>query len=246
MLKDLLEEARLHSLSEHLYSGGVVPGAQFAAVDALDFGLPEKPRAKGRLHEGAGVDFVIGLWDDGEAAVCAIHDGEGKAVIGTRTLRDGLFSAIDSAGDEQFRRSLFISSRRDSPLTILETFDLPTMTPNCAQRTTTTGASQALWFLNDESINSLSAFMAEQLMDSEAEANQRVSRVFERFFATAPTDAELIECAEFLTQQTELARRDPDADWQKQLSDRPRVAESRALAILCQSLMASNRFLYVD
>ena len=97
--EDALEDPRLHSLPKNLHCRGVVPGGKFTAVDALNLRLPEKPRTERSLHEGSGVDLVIGPGDDWEAADFSIHDTEGKA------MSDGLMAGVvdaksfDGAGD---------------------------------------------------------------------------------------------------------------------------------------------------
>ncbi|MBC7967264.1 MAG: PSD1 domain-containing protein [Fuerstia sp.] len=175
------------------------------------------------------------------------EDGEGKAVIGRRILRDGLYSNTESVGDQEFRRSVYLSSPRALPLNMLDTFDLPMMSPNCAQRTSSTAAPQALWFLNDESIVKMSDATAEQvfalnLPDSES----RLAEVFLRLFAASPDADETQFCLSYLKEQAEIFRSDPDTAWQENVSKNPHAPDVRAFSSLCQMLMASNRFLYLD
>lgn len=187
------------------------------------------------------------------------EDGEGKGVIGRRLLRDGLFAGIGSVGDQEFRRSVFISSPRSLPLNMLETFDLPALVPNCSQRTSSTAAPQALWFLNDESMVRMSEQMADMLYADPTvtvdptvteipavTAAARLRLAFLRLFAHPPTDAELQQCQTYLDAQTKVFLAHPDKDWQARLTREADAAERRALASLCQILMSSNRFLYVE
>ncbi len=193
----------------------------------------------------------------GGPSVPVAEDGEGKAVVGTRLLRDGLFAGIEDAGEQAFRRSVFLSSSRALPLNMLQTFDLPAMTPNCQRRDTSTAASQSLWFLNDTSLVASSQKMAELLwrLDNllpqngtpdnvEQFLSKRIQTAFSRAFGASPTADELADCVEFLTKQAELFRRDASAAWQTELAKRPEAADVRALASLCQMLLSSNRFLY--
>lgn len=183
----------------------------------------------------------------GGASVPVSEDGEGKAVIGRRILRDGLFSHTESAGDQEFRRSLYLSSPRTLPLNMLDTFDLPAMSPNCAQRTFSTAAPQALWFLNDESIVKLADGMSEQLFGADwPDTESRLTEVFLRLFAASPDTEELQLCTSYLNEQSEIFRKDPSPDWQAAIAKTPNAPDVRALSSLCQMLMASNRFLYVD
>jgi hypothetical protein len=179
-------------------------------------------------------------------SVPVAEDGEGKAVIGNRLLRDGLFAGIEEVGDQANRRSVYIASLRNMPLNGLQTFDLPAMSPNCQQRDASTVAPQALFFLNDEFVIDASQRMADLLWEEATGSSARIEAAFLRCFATSPTEAERLDCENFLSQQVELFRKHPDEVWQKQLSEHPEAAERRALASLCQVLFASNRFLYVQ
>lgn len=185
----------------------------------------------------------------GGPSVPVAEDAEGKAVIGTRLLRDGLFAGIESAGSQAQRRSVYISSLRNLPLNELQTFDLPAMTPNCQQRDSSTVAPQALWFMNDASLIAASRQMAASLW-TEPTAEARVRTAFLRTYAAEPAEDELAECLAFLAEQTELFRAAPPK------ADEPAPpmpaeaasadpAELAALASLCQMMLSSNRFLYV-
>ncbi len=179
-------------------------------------------------------------------SVPVAEDGEGKAVIGNRLLRDGLFAGIEDVGEQANRRSVYIANRRKMPLNGLQTFDLPAMNPNCQQRDASTVAPQALFFLNDQFVVDASQRMADLLWQEAAESDGRIDAVFVRCFATSPTEEERLECVSFLNEQAEIFRNHPDEAWQKQLSEQPEAAERRALASLCQVLFASNRFLYIQ
>jgi len=147
-------------------------------------------------------------------------NGEGKAVLG---------------GDKN-RRSAFVAVERRLPLNMLETFDQPVMTPNCNHRRQTTVATQALWFLNDAEVLGHADTLARALMKESGFRSVRLGRLYLRLFAEAPTPSELQDCEEYLASQREqFAKADPKSD-----------AEHRALASLCQIMLASNRFLYVD
>ena len=165
---------------------------------------------------------VTGKLDDriGGPASPVTENGEGKAVM----------------GGGQDRRSAFVEVQRRLPLNMLETFDQPVMTPNCAQRRQTTVATQALWFLNDQEMVEHANVLARSLLEQSAYSSVRLANLYLRLFAQGPTPAELQDCEEFLAQQREqFASADPKAD-----------ADHLALSSLCQVLLASNRFLYVD
>ncbi len=146
-------------------------------------------------------------------------NGEGKAVI----------------GGDKFRRSAFVEVQRRLPLNMLETFDQPVMTPNCAQRRQTTVATQALWFLNDQEPVEYAGALASSLIGQSEFGSVRLARLYLSLFAELPTVDELQTCEKFLAEQRgHFAMADPKAD-----------ADHRALASLCHVLLASNRFLYI-
>jgi hypothetical protein len=182
----------------------------------------------------------------GGPSVPITEDGEGKAVFGTRKTSEGLFAGVAGIGRDEFRRSIYIQSRRALPLIMLETFDLPAMTPNCEIRRSSTVATQSLMFLNDETIWRLAEAMAQRL-DGEAESSQaRVYQALVLLFNQDATAEEVAECMAFVEAQTRAFREVPDPAWQEKLRQSPEAAELRAMASLCQTLMCSNRFLYVD
>ena len=147
-------------------------------------------------------------------------NGEGKAVLG---------------GDKN-RRSAFVAVERRLPLNMLETFDQPVMAPNCNHRRQTMVATQALWFLNDAEVLDHADTLARSLMKESDFSSVRLGRLYLLLFSKPPTPSELQDCEEYLASQREqFAKADPKAD-----------AEHRALASLCQVMLASNRFLYVD
>jgi hypothetical protein len=173
------------------------------------------------------------------------QDAEGKAVLGRPKVRDGLLAGVEPGGAEGVRRSLYVQVRRSLPLDVLATFDQPVMSPNCHARPQATVATQALWFLNDpESVRAADELAAQLLRDTPDDETARLRVLYERLFAEPPSEEELRRCAEYLTQQSAEVRNDADPDWRKTLEADPAAATRRALATLCQILMASNRFLY--
>ena len=77
---------------------------------------------------------------------------------------------------------------------MLETFDLPVMTPNCDARRCSTVAPQSLFLLNDEFIVAQSNELAERLFREEKDSVSRIKLTFQLMFGTLPTEAELKTC----------------------------------------------------
>ena len=173
-------------------------------------------------------------------SVPVTENPEGKVVIGRRQIRDGLKAGVDASGADDARRSVYIEVQRQLPLNMLATFDQPEMNPSCDLRRATTVATQSLWFLNDTIIVELSQRLARSLMETYGTNEQRVEELFLRMFAVPPDDQQMKTCREFLAAQQVHYRTSAGEDSQGVGADK------RALAALCQTLFASNRFLYID
>ena len=192
---------------------------------------------------------VTGLLNEqlGGPSVPVAADQDGKTVIGKLKLKDDLFDRIEDVGSQKYRRSLYIQVHRSKPLNMLETFDQPAMVPNCDSRKCSTVAPQSLWFLNDQLIVSVSDSMAEMLYgDSYPDPESRVNEVFRRLYGVSSTAEEMAACLKFLEEQSRRFHADSDEVWQKTLVKRPKAANVRALACLCQTLISTNRFIYGD
>jgi len=182
----------------------------------------------------------------GGPSVPVCEDGEGRASIGIRKTNDGLFAGVEDVGPRKYRRSVFLQSRRTLPLNLLETFDMPVMNPNCDARRCSTVAPQSLLFLNDQSVLEFSDDMAEAVGTLFSTKEDCIRDVFLRLFAKGPTFVELEQSVAYLDSQRALFTADPDPERQKTVEKWSHAPDVRALASLCQTLMASNRFLYID
>ena len=133
-------------------------------------------------------------------SVPVAEDADGLIVIG-REKRDANNQSVGSedVGDEKFRRSLYIEVRRKRPLAMLDTFDMPQMTPNCDARRASTVAPQSLMFMNDAAVLAQAEELAKRL-DREApgDAAAQVRRAWALLFAAEPAEADVAAAAQFL------------------------------------------------
>jgi hypothetical protein len=161
--------------------------------------------------------------------------------------------AEDSVGqvlpaDDLPRRSLYLEVRRTQPVSFLAAFDAPVMAVNCERRIASTSAPQALLLMNSEFVRSHATALARRLR-AETSADPAASRPaqpqWDRLIARAwllayqrPILAEEQEWARaFVTQQLETMRRGGIGEGDRALA---------VLTNLCQQLLTSNEFLYVD
>lgn len=150
---------------------------------------------------------------------------------------DGEVTVADGQRDN--RRSVYLQILRLNPQTLLQAFDQPVMEINCAQRSQSTVATQALTLWNSNWMVKAADTFARQL---ETENNATALRQAIRLaFSREPTDQEQQVLLKFLVEQTHQheATLKPDAD-------RSLVARRRALSDLCHMLLSSNEFAYID
>ncbi len=185
--------------------------------------------------------------------VPVMADIVGQWVIGKENLNAGRPGPVLAMKTEEFRKTIFVQWRRSRPLTVLDTFDLPMMEPNCERRNSSTVAPQSLFLMNSDFIVQMAEHFAARVR-SEAGTNtgEQVRHAWRIAFVRNPVDHEINEAFEFLDAQTEqfaaqkvetepvTNRFDPKAKKVK------RDAAELALANLCQLLLSSNEFLYVD
>ena len=126
--------------------------------------------------------------------------------------------------------------RRSRKLSFLDAFDAPAMEPNCANRSVSTVAPQALIFMNNQFVVAQSRVMAERLKKLAGDdLDGQLTAGWEHAFAYKPSSAELSRAREFVQKQTSLFKERKD-----------KTSELTAMANYCQALMSANRFVYVD
>jgi hypothetical protein len=184
------------------------------------------------------------------------RDDAGRVLTGEqKTNGNGDPVIVQPIGEKAFKRSIYGEVRRSYPLTVLEAFDEPVMTPNCSARETSTVAPQALLMLNDTFIAQQSHYFAERLQtESPGDLRAQIARAWKLAYEMAPTEKELNSSLFYLAEQTErirarLATLKEAKDAKKSEKDDKSISrdsETLALASLCQALVSANRFLYVE
>ncbi len=108
---------------------------------------------------------------------------------------------------EQRRRSLYLTVRRNFLSPFLETFDLPKPFSTLGRREATNVPAQSLALLNDPFVIEQAAKWADAMLDAETDPDQRIRRMFESAFARPPSDFELAGSRTYLA---DLAREHGD------------------------------------
>ena len=138
---------------------------------------------------------------------------------------------------DSLRRAAYLPVIRNNLYTLFEQFDFPDPTMPTGSRSETTVAPQALLMMNaDLVIDSANQFASALITDS-GSGRQRVQLAYQRALGRAAARREETRALQFIEQITSRALTgstsvDP-------------VEERKAWSLFCQSLFASNEFIYV-
>ena len=124
--------------------------------------------------------------------------------------------------------------RRTQVVTLLQLFDAPSIVGNCSTRTTSTVPLQSLALLNSTFVRDRAKSLAQRLKrEAGADQTTRLNMSF-RLACGRPCSAEEMAASErFLIAQRKAHAAAADGD-------------ERAWVDLCQMVLASNAFLYVE
>ncbi|HKI37284.1 MAG TPA: PSD1 and planctomycete cytochrome C domain-containing protein [Gemmataceae bacterium] len=145
--------------------------------------------------------------------------------------------------DDKPRRSVYLQVRRRKPLAFLSTFDAPGGELNCDRRTSSVAAPQALMLMNSEFILQQAGHFARRLTrevppdgaNGSDPLERRVALAWQHAYQRTASPEEVDLACRFVRRQARQLRTAGKAD-----------ADAAALTDLCQQLLASNEFLYVD
>jgi mono/diheme cytochrome c family protein len=172
------------------------------------------------------------------------RDASGRVIVG---IDKGTITTakVDSGGQDDFRRSIYVQVRRSKPVTVLDTFDAPTMVPNCEMRAQTTVAPQSLLLMNDTFVLDSARRLADRLQtEIPNDRRKQLQRAWELLYSKQAAEADLARSLAYLEEQTKaLTQYHHDIQHPKGVVPNP---AQEAMASLCQILCSSNRFLYVE
>jgi hypothetical protein len=173
------------------------------------------------------------------------RDPAGRVVVG---IDKGTITSakVESGGQADYRRSIYVQVRRSRPVTVLDAFDAPVMVPNCEVRSQTTVAPQSLLLMNDTFVLETSRLLAARVQaEAPTDLAGQVQRVWSILYSQPASPQDVARSLEFMEAQTAaltayhhgrpLAKGSPAPD-----------PHQEALASLCQVFFSSNRFLYVE
>lgn len=146
-------------------------------------------------------------------------------------------TSIDHTKYDSVRRSLYLPVIRNNVYTLFDQFDFPDPTMPTGSRNTTVVAPQALLLLNSDLVMDSAGQLAESLIQATAAQDDRVGLAYERVLGRPATVAECERALGFIAELTSTASADS-------LDGLPEI-KHQAWSMFCQSLFASNEFIYL-
>jgi hypothetical protein len=136
------------------------------------------------------------------------------------------------------RRSLYLQVLRTKPVSLLAAFDAPVMAVNCDRRIPSTTAPQSLLLMNSEFVLKEASAVASRLRARTPRPTlpEQIGHAWELVYQRPITPEELSQASAFVLEQ-QRALEHSSASGDKELT---------VLTNLCQQLLDSNEFLYVD
>ena len=146
-------------------------------------------------------------------------------------------TSVDHTKYDSLRRSLYLPVIRNNVYTLFSQFDFPDPTMPTGSRNATVVAPQALLMMNDGLVMDSADHLTTLLLSESRDSVRRVEIAYERALGRLPTASESARTLAFISDLTSAA-----------LVDAASVeanAEHNAWSMFCQSLFASNEFIYL-
>ena len=184
----------------------------------------------------------------GGKPVPVMQDEIGQFVLGIDNINgNGVPDKLVPLNGEEFRRSLYVQVRRSRPLSVMDPFDPPLLDPNCPQRNSSTVSPQSLFLMNSEFVQDHSRELSQRIATTAGpDVKSQIALAWRLVFGADPTEAESAEAVAFVTAQTEVFQPKTPSATTPPNTTPPFDPARQAFALLCQSLLSSNRFLYVE
>lgn len=143
--------------------------------------------------------------------------------------RDILVNLAGNLHEPSNHRSIYLCYLRSSPPPELAAFDLPDFTSVTGQRDISTVPGQALHLYNNPFVIDHAVRFAQRVINRSNDNPSRARFAFQRAFSREPAPAEIEQALELVQHTTSELK-----------------SEEKAWASLCQALLVTNEFRYVD
>jgi len=158
---------------------------------------------------------------------------------------EGTYGAMPwnaSTGEDRYRRSLYIFSKRTAPFAMLTTFDAPSGEACLARRDVSNTPLQALTLLNDVMFTEASQALGKLLARSAGSVDDKLRVLFVSTLSRPPFAAELRELTAFyVTQKQRLESQQLDAG-KLAGADSPQAIEQAVWTILARAVLNLDEF----
>jgi len=180
--------------------------------------------------------------------------GDLDLTMGGSLLRSGNFGYVtndQSNSNERYdssRRALYLPVIRNDMYPLFSTFDYTDSSVPIDSRANTVVAQQALFMLNSELVGSQSERLARRLLEEPGLTDaERIKIAYEICFSRPPRTEEVLRATAFLEQVRATGGSARSQPWPPAMED-PGMIDERlhAWRNLCQVLMASNEFIYIQ
>jgi hypothetical protein len=157
----------------------------------------------------------------------------GGPYVPSRRTKEGTVEVDEKVAGAR-RRSVYLQQRRTQVVTLLQLFDAPALVGTCGKRSVSTVPLQPLALLNSAWVRTRARALARRLdREAGADAAKRLTLAFRLACGRPPVEEELVACRSFLDRQRQSYAKEKDG-------------EQRTWADLCQMVLATNAFLYVE
>ena len=164
-------------------------------------------------------------------------------------MTTGYTKWISSQPEEQNRRSVYISVRRNLRYPMIEVLDMPDTHESCARRDTTTSAPQALTYLNSEMVLGWAqAFAGRVMQEAGADVNKQIETAYRYAYSRKPNGSEKDTALTFFNRHKQIVAERAAANEKLALpatvAEGVDQAQAVALVDFCHMLLNSNEFVY--
>ena len=146
-------------------------------------------------------------------------------------------TSVDHTKYDSLRRAAFLPVIRNNLYTLFEQFDFPDPTMPSGDRKSTTVAPQALFLMNSELVMQTADTLAEDLLSQSSSVASRISEAYTRVLGRKATEIEIKRATRFID--------DLAAEGRTNSSEMDPASIRRAWSLFCQSLFASNEFIFL-
>jgi hypothetical protein len=167
---------------------------------------------------------------DRRAGGPAITHVKNREFLFDHTSKDG--TTYDSR-----RRSVYLPVIRNNLYDVFQLFDVPDPAVVTGDRSTTTVATQALFWMNSDLVGEAADALAAKLLENSTDDSERVRLLYRTAYGRWPTDAEITRIEQAVAGfNADLQTTEPDAAKRR----------LKAWSLVCQVVLAANEFVTVN